>query len=345
MELDNEKLIEMLRQMVLMRELEDRLEQKLFRQGKIPGGVYVATGQEAIPVGVVLSLNNDDVLCPTHRDIGAFLMKGFTPGDIIANYMGRIGGPTKGRDQSLHMGDLKRNVVAFVSHLADNVPVAVGIALAFKMKKEPRISVAISGEGATSRGDWHEGLNLASVWKLPMIFVINNNAYAYSTPASKQYSVKDIADRAVAYNMPGKVVDGNDVVAIYEASCEAVQRARNAEGPTIIECKTFRMSGHAAHDNFKYVPKELLEEWERKDPIKRHSNMLLKSGAITPKDFEDIRAWAKAEVDRGVEFAENSPFPEQDEFLTGVYAEPKTPASPALEDPGLRIIEGGRKWQ
>jgi TPP-dependent pyruvate/acetoin dehydrogenase alpha subunit len=306
--------------MMLTRELEDRIEKKLYRQGKILGGVYVGRGQEAISVGSCILTRPVDAICPSHRDMAAFLIRGMTPPRILAQYMGRRDGYTKGKDGNMHMGDLKQNVVSFVSMLGDNVPVAAGVGLAFKMRREDRVVLCYFGDGATSRGDWHEGLNLAAVQKLPVIFICNNNQYAYSTPLDRQMAVENVADRAIAYAMPGEIVDGNDVLAVYETTRVAIERARAGMGPTLMECRTFRMTGHSAHDDAGYVPKELFEEWKKKDPISRYQQILIQEEIVTTAEIDQLQRQIVEEVDQAVEWAEKSPFPDPEECLSGVYS-------------------------
>jgi pyruvate dehydrogenase E1 component alpha subunit len=307
--------------MKLTRELEDRIERKLYRQGKIVGGVYVGLGQEAISVGTAIHMLEDDIVAPTHRDMGIFLIRGVSVRRIIAQYMGRKTGVTKGKDGNMHMGDLKHNIIAFVSHLGDNVPVAAGAALAFKMKGEKRVSFCYSGEGATSRGDWHEGINFAAVHKLPVVFFINNNQYAYSTPIELQMPVANVADRAPAYAIPGEIVDGNDILAVYESARGAVQRARDGKGPSLVEYKTFRMTGHSAHDDAGYVPKELFEEWKKKDPILRFEKLLMETAEITQEDITQMEQEITATIDDAVDWADQSPFPDPEDCLRDVYFE------------------------
>jgi TPP-dependent pyruvate/acetoin dehydrogenase alpha subunit len=321
MRLDKKTLFDMLYYMKLTREIETRIERKLYRQGKIVGGVYVGRGQEAIAVGSSIQLKKDDCICPSHRDMGAFLIRGVTPREIFAQYMARRTGPTRGREANMHMGDMSRNIVAFVSMLADTIPVAAGIGLAYRMRKQSNVVLCYFGDGATSRGDWHEGLNLASVQKLPVVYICNNNYYAYSTPLEKQMAVKDIAVRAQAYAMPGVIVDGNDVVEVYKATKDAIDLAREGGGPSLIECKTFRMTGHSAHDDLKYVPKELLLEWENKDPILRLESSLIRSQTVTEDEVKKLATRITQEVDEGVSLAENDPFPDPQETLEGVYAD------------------------
>lgn len=308
--------------MILTRELEDRIERKLYRQGKIVGGVYVGRGQEAIGVGSCILTRPDDVICPSHRDMGAFLIRGMTPERILAQYMGRKDGYTHGKDGNMHMGDLSLNIVAFVSMLADNIPVAAGIGLAFKMRRQNQVVLCYFGDGATSRGDWHEGLNLASVQKLPVVFICNNNQYAYSTPLDRQMAVQNVADRSSAYGMPGVITDGNDVLAVYEASRKAIDRARAGLGPTLVECKTFRMTGHSAHDDAGYVPKDLIEAWEKKDPICRYESLLVDEDVLSREEISGMQRSAVEKVDRAVEWAQKCPYPDPEDCLKGVYYEP-----------------------
>ena len=305
--------------MSLMREVEDRIERKLYRQGKIVGGVYVGRGQEAISVGTALLAQPEDVLFPSHRDLAVLLIRGVTPGQIIAQYMGRAGGPTHGKDGNMHMGDLKLNVVAIISAMAASVPVAAGAALALRYQGKNNVALCYFGDGATSRGDWHEGVNLASVQKLPVVLICNNNQYAYSTPLSHQMACVNVADRGPAYNIPAEIVDGNDVLAVQEAGKRAMEHARAGKGPYLIECKTFRMTGHSAHDAADYVPKNLWDEWAKLDPITRLEARMRDKGWATQEEFDAVRARIRKEVDEAVAWAEQSPFPDPSTLLDGVY--------------------------
>ncbi|MFQ6112041.1 MAG: thiamine pyrophosphate-dependent dehydrogenase E1 component subunit alpha [Nitrospinota bacterium] len=304
----------------MTRGVEDRIR-ILYRQGKIAGGVYLSRGQEAISVGASYALAPQDVIAPSHRDMGAFLLRGITPGEAIAQYLGRATGPCRGKDGNIHMGDIRRGIIGFVSMLADNIPVAVGIALSFQIRRESRVAMAFFGDGATSRGDFHEGLNFAGVKRLPLVLICNNNQYAYSTPLKDQMAIEDIADRAATYGFPGQVVDGNDVIAVYEAARAAVDRARSGGGPTLIECKTFRMSGHSEHDDAFYVPKELFTEWEKRDPILLFERLLKERNLLGPQEKEAVEARIKKEIDDAVAFALESPLPAKEELLKDVYAE------------------------
>src|ERR1043165_3227429 len=294
-------LLEMLYYMKLTRELEFRIERKLYRQGKIVGGVYVGRGQEAIAVGGCIDLRQDDVVCPSHRDMGAYLIRGMSLRSILAQYMARKTGATRGKDGNMHMGDLSKGLIAFVSMLGDNVPVATGVGLSFKMRGQDRVALCFFGDGATSRGDWHEGINMASVFKVPVVFICNNNQYAYSTPLERQMAVENVADRAVAYGLPGEIVDGNDILAVWESARRAIEYARGGHGPSLIECKTFRMTGHSAHDDASYVPQELFEFWEEKDPIRRFERYLTQRGIISASDIEEIQKRINREIDEAIQ--------------------------------------------
>jgi len=314
-------LLDMFYYMKLTRELEFRIERKLYRQGRIVGGVYVGRGQEAIAVGGCVDLRQDDVVCPSHRDMGAYLIRGMSLRTILAQYMARKTGATQGKDGNMHMGDLSKGLIAFVSMLGDSVPVAMGIGLSFKMRRQDRVVLCFFGDGATSRGDWHEGVNMAAVSKVPVVFICNNNQYAYSTPLERQMAVENVADRAEAYGMPGEIVDGNDILEVWDSVTRAIQRARAGEGPTLIECKTFRMTGHSAHDDAGYVPPELFEFWEERDPIKRFERFLMDRGVIDKPAIEELEGRINREIDEAIQIAEKDPFPEPEDCLKDVYYE------------------------
>jgi TPP-dependent pyruvate/acetoin dehydrogenase alpha subunit len=308
----------MLYYLELMREIENRIELKLYRQGKVLGGCYTGRGQEAIPVGSAILAETDDWICPTHRDMAAFLIRGMEPRRIFAQYLGRAAGPTRGRDGNMHMGDLALHIVPIISSIGASVPVAGGIALAMKYRGQSGVVFSYFGDGATSRGDWHEGVNFAAVQKLPVVYLCNNNQYAYSTPLDKQMVVENIADRAAAYGIPAEMVDGNDVIAVHQATRRAVAHARAGRGPYMIECKTFRMTGHSAHDAAEYVPRAQFEEWSRKDPILMLQHYMVERTWATEVDFKQLHARILAEVDEAVEWAENSPLPDPATLLDGV---------------------------
>ncbi|HEU4401008.1 MAG TPA: thiamine pyrophosphate-dependent dehydrogenase E1 component subunit alpha [Candidatus Polarisedimenticolia bacterium] len=322
---DDAGLLKMLYYMKLTRALEFRIERRLYRQGKIVGGVYVGRGQEAISVGAAMHMrrggndDQDDIVSPSHRDMAVFLMQGIAPERILAQYMARRTGLTRGRDGNMHMGDLRHRLVAFISHLGDSIPVAAGTALTFRMRRTDQVSFCFFGEGAASRGDWHEGVNFAAVLRLPIVFICNNNGYAYSTPASRQMAVKHLSERGLGYGIPGETADGNDVLEVYDTVGRAVERARRGEGPTLLEFMTFRMTGHSAHDDAGYVPKALLEEWERKDPIRRFEGDLLGRGLVSASALKEMETRIEAEIDEAVAWAERQPYPDPSECLEGVY--------------------------
>ena len=324
---DGAGLLKMLYYMKLTRALEHRIEKRLYRQGKIVGGVYVGRGQEAISVGAAMHIRwggreeTDDIVSPSHRDMAVFLMQGITPGRILAQYMGRRAGLTRGRDGNMHMGDLQHRLVAFISHLGDSIPVAAGCALTFRMRGTDQVSFCFFGEGASSRGDWHEGVNLAAVMRLPVIFICNNNQYAYSTPLSRQMAVKRVSERGRGYGMPGETADGNDVLEVYDTVGRAVARARAGSGPTLLEFLTFRMTGHSAHDDAGYVPREMFVEWERKDPIRRFETDLAGRGLVDAAAIAGMEARIETELDEAVDWADRQPYPEPAECLQGVYHE------------------------
>ena len=316
---DRELALEFLRYMTMMREIEGRIERKLYRQGKIVGGVYVGRGQEAIPVGVGLTADPEDVLLPSHRDLALFLIRGVHPRQIFAQYMGRVGGLTRGKDGNMHMGDMSRRIIAIISAMAASVPVAAGAALALKYRGTRNIAYCFFGDGATSRGDWHEGLNFAAVQKLPVVYVCNNNQYAYSTPLSKQMACANVADRAPGYGIPAEIVDGNDVFAVYSAAERAAEHARAGNGPYLIECKTFRMTGHSAHDPADYVPPGLFEEWTQRDPIALLERKIVAADWAAEDEISRLHDQIRQEVDAAVEWAENSPYPDASELLDNVF--------------------------
>jgi pyruvate dehydrogenase E1 component alpha subunit len=305
--------------MLMMRELEDRIELKLYRQGKIVGGCYTGRGQEAIPVGATLLSEPDDYICPSHRDMGAFLVRGVTCREILAQYLGRATGLTGGRDGNMHMGCARRRLLPIISSIGASIPVAGGIALAMKYRGEPNIVFNFWGDGASSRGDWHEGLNFAAVQKLPIVYLCNNNLYAYSTPIEKQMAIENVADRAPGYGMPSEIVDGNDVIAVYEVARRGVEHARTGNGPYLIECKTFRISGHSAHDGADYVPDDIREEWAKKDPILRIQKFMVEQDWASEHDFRIMREEILAEIDEAVTWALAQPYPDPATVEDNVY--------------------------
>ena len=312
----------LLRFMLLMRATEERAL-TLYRQGKVPGSYYDGRGQEATCVGTAFALGPRDRACILHRDMGAHLVRGVTPGRILAQMMGREGGITRGRDGNMHFGDRKLGCVGMVSMLPDMMLVACGMALAFQMRKEPRVAMTWFGDGSTANGQWHEAMNVAGVRKLPIVFVLENNQFAYSTPNDLEFAV-DPVERAATYGFPGVKVDGNDVEAVFEAAAEATERARRGEGPTLIQCETMRMHGHGAHDDMRYVPAEMLEHWAGRDPIESYTERLTADGI----DVEAIQASVAEELDRETEWALAQPMPDPATAHDGVFAD----ADPELGD-------------
>ncbi|HEY6290671.1 MAG TPA: thiamine pyrophosphate-dependent dehydrogenase E1 component subunit alpha [Terriglobia bacterium] len=320
---DSRTLERMLYYLKLTREAEYRIERVLYRQGKIVGGVYVGRGQEAMAVGATIQLREGDVTFPSHRDFAAWLIRGFTLRQIFLNWLGRGDGPSRGRENTGHFGDVKRGLIPIISPLGDTCPLACGTALVQKQRGQGHVTLVHFGEGTTSRGDVHEAMNMAAVWKLPVIFICNNNAYAYSTPTERQYAVKDLSVRGPAYGMPGVTIDGNDVLAVYEAVRRAIARARVGNGPTFIECKTFRMTGHSAHDGAEYVPKRQFEVWAQKDPVARLEKLLFAKKLLTPKAVREMEEAIAEALDDAAAFAESSALPEGAEATEGVYCGPK----------------------
>jgi TPP-dependent pyruvate/acetoin dehydrogenase alpha subunit len=318
--LDREDLFGMYRNMLTARGIEER-GHTLYKQGKIPGSFYTGRGNEAAAVGVATALGPEDVGTPLHRDMGVHVTRGVEPWRIFAQYMGRSGGPTGGKDGNVHMADANLGLIAMVSHLPAMLPVAVGAALAFRIREESRVAVGWFGEGASARGDCHEAMNFAGVRRLPVVFVCDNNQWAYSTPAHLEYACEHVADRAQAYGFDGVVVDGTDALAVYREVRRAVEKARAGGGPTLVECTTLRMEGHAVHDDASYVPRELFVEWARRDPIERFRAWLRDNAELADDEEDDIRSEVKRTVADAVARAEKSPEPDPAGLEDGVYAE------------------------
>ncbi len=320
--LSRERLLEIHRWMLLTRKLEERLV-NLYRQNKIVGGLYRSLGQEAETVGAVAALEPQDWIGPLIRNLGAVLVKGYRPRDVLMQYMARSGGPTGGKDLNTHFGNGERGVVSPISMLGETVPVMAGVALAMKLRKEDRVALTWTGDGGTSTGPFYEGMNLAAVWKLPLILVAEHNGYAYSTPTSRQMAVRNIADKAVGLGMPGVTVDGNDPLIVFDAVREARARATAGRGPTLIEVKTYRRKGHAEHDTQKYVPEGEVERWaEENDPLDRYEAFLKEAGHAGDEDFARIAAEIASSLDEEVDAAMASPMPDPAFALEAVYADP-----------------------
>ncbi|MEX2153727.1 MAG: thiamine pyrophosphate-dependent dehydrogenase E1 component subunit alpha [Gemmatimonadaceae bacterium] len=308
--------------MRLTRTLEERLV-ALYRQTKVVGGLFRSLGQEADAVGSCFALEKRDIMSPLIRNLGAMLVKGATPVEVLKQYMAKGDSPTRGRELNIHFGDLDRGFIGQISPLGDMVPVMAGVTLTFKMRGEDRVGLVYVGDGATSTGAFHEGINFAAVQRCPLVVVVENNAYAYSTPTSKQTLARQFIDKAAGYGIPGERADGNDVLATYGATKVAVDRARAGGGVTLVELVTYRRKGHAEHDNQSYVPKGEIERWEREnDPIDRYQKRLLAEFDFEPAALAQIDERVRLEVDRATDEAEKSPFPEALDALEGVYEDP-----------------------
>ncbi|MGB9204666.1 MAG: thiamine pyrophosphate-dependent dehydrogenase E1 component subunit alpha [Terriglobales bacterium] len=320
--LTREQVIEIYRWMLLNRRMETALE-NLYKQGKVVGGVYFGLGQEACSCASAYALQKDDWLGPMIRNQGALLVRGFSPADIMMQYMAKSGSPTKGRDASSHFGDIeKRNVVSPISTLGDLIPVLAGVALGARLQGKHIAAMTYIGDGGQSTGVTYEGLNFAAVQNLGLVLIVENNLWGYSTPADMQFRVKDLAERSIAYGIPGVIVDGTDACQVYDACHEACERARHGGGPTLIEAKMMRMKGHAIHDAAEYVPKPLFEYWKRRDPIARLEDYLVnkKKWLISAENVKLI-AGVEQQLEADRELAVNSPMPTPESAAGGVYCE------------------------
>jgi TPP-dependent pyruvate/acetoin dehydrogenase alpha subunit len=324
--------LELLYFMRLTRSLEDRLE-NLFKQGKIVGGLFRSLGQEATAVGSAYALDQSygDILSPLTRDMGAILVMGATPREVFSSYLWRATSLNGGRDQNIHITDLKRGFIGTVSPLGTLVAVMNGVLLASRMQKKKTVGMVYIGDGATSTGAFHEAVNFAAVQGLPLVIVGESNGFAYSTPTIKQMRILNLVDRVKAYGMPSEIVDGNDVMAVYNSAKRAVDRAREGAGPTFIEAKTFRMRGHAAHDNQSYVTKELLEEWRRRDPLEYFEKELLNKNIATSAEIEEVNNKVSRVLDEDLAWSESQQPPAPEQALGGVYAEDEKTAAVGAE--------------
>lgn len=321
--LSKEQLHEFYYYLQLTRELEAVLT-NLYRQNKVIGGLYRSLGQEATAVGSALALRRrddgtGDVVSPAIRDMGALLCMGARPVDFLMQYMAKAGSPTGGREQNVHFTDYDRGFIGLISHLGVMIEVMAGVALNFKLRGEDRVALVYSGDGMTSTGSWHEGFNFAAVQRAPLIVIVENNHYAYSTPVAKQTAAKSFVEKAPGYGVWGASCDGNDPIAVYEMTREAVERARRGEGASLLEVHTYRRKGHAEHDQQSYVPPEELEHWATKDPVELFHKRLIDEGWATEEELAAIVKRAADEIDSAREEAEASPFPEPEAALTDVY--------------------------
>jgi len=332
--LSRDQLLALYYWMRLTRTLEDRLV-ALYRQTKVVGGLFRSLGQEADAVGSCFALERRDIMSPLIRNLGAMLVKGATPVEVFKQYMAKGDSPTRGRELNIHFGDLERGFIGQISPLGDMVPVMTGVTMTFKMRKQDRVGLVYVGDGATSTGAFHEGINFAAVQRCPLVVIVENNGYAYSTPTAKQTAAKQFVDKAIGYGIPGEQADGNDVLAVYDVTKRAVDRARAGGGVTLIELMTYRRKGHAEHDNQSYVPNGEIERWEREnDPIDRYHQRLTDEFKFDASELKTIDERVRLEVDRATDEAEKSAAPEALDALEGVYADP------AREKP-LWFREGG----
>jgi TPP-dependent pyruvate/acetoin dehydrogenase alpha subunit len=308
--------------MRLTRSLEERLV-ALYRQTKVVGGLFRSLGQEADAVGSAYALERRDILSPLIRNLGSMLVKGATPLEILRQYMAKGDSPTRGRELNIHFGDTDRGFIGQISPLGDMVPVMAGVTMTFKMRRQDRVGLVYVGDGATSTGAFHEGINFAAVQRLPLVVIVENNGYAYSTPIEKQTAAKQFVDKAIGYGVAGLQADGNDVLAVYDVTKQAVDRARSGGGVTLIELMTYRRKGHAEHDNQSYVPPGEIDRWaSQNDPIDRYLAVMRDELGVTDEEIAAIDSRVAQEVDAATDEAEKSAPPEPLDALIGVYADP-----------------------
>jgi len=309
----------MYKRMLEIRFFEEKVFE-LYGQNLVPGTIHLYLGEEAVAVGVCNAIRKDDYITSTHRGHGHCIAKGAELKRTMAEILGKKTGYCKGKGGSMHIADFSIGMLGATAVVGAGIPIAVGAGLSVKLRRTDQVVACFFGEGASNQGTFHESINMASIWKLPVIFVCENNLYAMGTRQSTVMAIENVADRAVAYGIPGVVVDGNDVSAVYEAAQRAVERARKGEGPTLIECKTYRHKGHSRVDPAKYRPKEEVEEWLAKDPIKRFKEKLLQTNTLTEPEIQQIEKEVSAEIEEAVKFAMESPYPAPEEALEDVYA-------------------------
>jgi TPP-dependent pyruvate/acetoin dehydrogenase alpha subunit len=327
--LTRDQLLELYYYMRLTRSLEERLV-NLYRQTKVVGGLFRSLGQEADAVGSAYALDRSrgDILSPLIRNLGSMLVQGATPLEILRQYMAKGDSPTRGRELNIHFGDTVRGFIGQISHLGDMVPVMAGVTLSFKLRGQDRVGLVYVGDGATSTGAFHEGMNFAAVQRCPLVVIVENNGYAYSTPTNKQTACASFKDKAIGYGVPGIRADGNDVLATYQVTREAVERARRGEGVSLIELVTYRRKGHAEHDNQSYVPPGEIERWSREnDPLDRYIKELTGAHGISAEELEHIDGRVSVEIDKATDEAEASAAPDPSDALVGVFADPPRAAT------------------
>jgi pyruvate dehydrogenase E1 component alpha subunit len=317
--LTRDRLIEMYRKMVEIRLFEEKVFE-LYGQNLVPGTIHLYAGEEAVAVGACSALRKDDYITSTHRGHGHCIAKGADLNRTMAEILGKKTGYCNGKGGSMHIADFSIGMLGATAVVGAGLPIAVGAALSAKLRNTDQVVVCFFGEGASNQGTFHESLNMASAWKLPVIFVCENNLYAMGTRQSRVMNIDNIADRAIAYGIQGATIDGNDATVIYETVSEAIARARRGEGPTLVECKTYRHKGHSRVDPAKYRPKEEVQAWLRRDPIKNLREILAREHSVTEAEFTSIEKEAAAKIDDAVEFALKSPYPAPEEALEDVYA-------------------------
>jgi pyruvate dehydrogenase E1 component alpha subunit/2-oxoisovalerate dehydrogenase E1 component alpha subunit len=337
--------------MRLTRSLEERLV-ALYRQTKVVGGLFRSLGQEADAVGSAFALERRDILSPLIRNLGSMLVKGATPLEILRQYMAKGDSPTRGRELNIHFGDTDRGFIGQISPLGDMVPVMAGVTLTFRMRRQDRVGLVYVGDGATSTGAFHEGINFAAVQRLPLVVVVENNGYAYSTPIEKQTAARQFVDKAIGYGIPGVQADGNDVLAVYDVTKQAVDYARAGGGVTLVELMTYRRKGHAEHDNQSYVPDGEIDRWAAEnDPLDRYQVVMREQLGATDAEIAAIDARVTAEIDAATDEAEKSPPPLPLDALVGVYADPPAERPLWFRDGADRAVdvnerpEGWGTWQ
>ena len=338
-QLSRDQLLDLYYWMRLTRTLEERLV-ALYRQTKVVGGLFRSLGQEADSVGSAYALERRDILSPLIRNLGSMLVKGATPLEILRQYMAKGDSPTRGRELNIHFGDTERGFIGQISPLGDMVPVMAGVTLSFKLRDEDRVGLVYVGDGATSTGAFHEGINFAAVQRCPLVVIVENNGYAYSTPTARQTAARQFVDKAVGYGVPGEQADGNDVLAVYDVTRRAVDRARAGGGVSLIELMTYRRKGHAEHDNQSYVPAGEIERWEREnDPIARYVTRLTGDLGFSPGEVDRIDERVRTEVDAATDLAERSPSPEPLDSLRAVYAEPRAAEGLWFRSSGGSVVD------
>jgi pyruvate dehydrogenase E1 component alpha subunit len=315
---ERDGLLRLYREMLLIRQFEERVNE-LYLQGKIPSTLHLYIGQEAVAAGVCAALQPDDYVLSTHRPHGHALARGVSPGAIMAELYGKATGTCKAKGGSMHVGDFSLGMFPAIAIVGGNVPLAAGAAFASKMLKNGRVTACFFGEGAVNEGAWHEGVNAAAIWDLPVVFVCENNLYGASTPVQMVVKTETVAERGRAYGIPAVTIDGNDVLAVYQAARQAAERARAGQGPTLIECITYRQCGHSRSDPRTYRAREEEAAWKLKDPLDTYRAWLANALAAGENEFDEIQAEVTAVIDQSIEFAETSPLPDPADIYTDVF--------------------------